>query len=96
MLDNPVQFLKGVGPKRAQALEHLGISTVSDLLFHFPRQWQDRRETTDLTLPTASGVIVLKGRVLRSGGFPAGPSLAIFKATLATGKPRWKPSGSST
>ncbi len=33
---SPVQFLKGVGPKKATSLLKLGIRTVADLLFHFP------------------------------------------------------------
>ncbi len=44
-LDSPVQFLKGVGPKRAEMLERLGIGTVRDLLMHFPRRVEDRRDS---------------------------------------------------
>ena len=43
-LDAPVQYLKGVGPQRARLLERLGLVTVRDLLDHFPRDYQDRRE----------------------------------------------------
>lgn len=37
----PVQFLKGVGPERAALLERLGVRTIGDLLFLFPRDYQD-------------------------------------------------------
>ncbi|MBI2618968.1 MAG: ATP-dependent DNA helicase RecG [Ignavibacteriales bacterium] len=37
-----VQFLRGIGPKRAVALEGIGIRTVNDLLFYFPRGYLDR------------------------------------------------------
>ncbi|MDE2142169.1 MAG: ATP-dependent DNA helicase RecG [Elusimicrobia bacterium] len=84
-LDSPLQFLKGVGPRRAALFEHLGVRTVEDLLHHYPRQWQDRHETADLRLPTAAGLVVLRGRVLRASGHSAGPRLALYKATLATG-----------
>lgn len=50
-LATPVQFLKGVGPQRAELLERLGIRTASDALFFFPRDYQDftdRREVADL------------------------------------------------
>jgi ATP-dependent DNA helicase RecG len=86
ILSNSVQYLKGVGPKRALFLERLGLRTLEDLLYYFPRDWQDRRETKDLSLPTATGLVVAKGRVVRSGLFPAGRSLALFKATIATGE----------
>ncbi len=35
----PVQFLKGVGPARAQVFAKLGVVTVGDLLEYFPRDW---------------------------------------------------------
>src|SRR5262245_54681392 len=37
----PVQFVKGVGPQRAPLLEKLGLKTAADILFHFPRDYQD-------------------------------------------------------
>ena len=43
-LKKPVQYVKGVGPKRAQQLARLSIHTVEDLLYHLPFRYQDRRE----------------------------------------------------
>ncbi|MCA9173766.1 MAG: ATP-dependent DNA helicase RecG [Planctomycetales bacterium] len=40
LLGRPVQFLKGVGPQRAKALERRGLRTALDLLFFFPRDYQ--------------------------------------------------------
>lgn len=37
-----VQYLKGVGPKRAQLFEQLGIETLEDLLFFAPFRYEDR------------------------------------------------------
>ncbi len=37
----PVQYLKGIGPKRAEALAEQGIATVRDLLYYFPRSYID-------------------------------------------------------
>lgn len=37
-----VQYLKTVGPKRAVILHKLGIRTVKDLLYYFPRDYEDR------------------------------------------------------
>ncbi|PIR17884.1 MAG: ATP-dependent DNA helicase RecG [Elusimicrobia bacterium CG11_big_fil_rev_8_21_14_0_20_64_6] len=82
-LSTPIQYLKGVGPRRATLFEHLGIKTMGDLLTHSPRLWQDRHETPDLKIPTG-GLIVLRGRVLRASHHGAGPTLGIYKATLAT------------
>ena len=38
----PVKVLSGIGPARAKAYEKLGIRTVSDLIYHFPRAYEDR------------------------------------------------------
>lgn len=48
-LDQSVQYVKGVGPKRAELLERLGIYTIRDLLFYFPRDYQDRRNIVSIS-----------------------------------------------
>ena len=37
-----VKVLSGVGPARVKAYEKLGITTVSDLVYHFPRAYENR------------------------------------------------------
>src|SRR5690349_16397232 len=41
-LASPLQFLKGVGPRRAADLQRVGLSTVEDLLYRFPIRYEDR------------------------------------------------------
>ncbi len=51
ILATPVQFLRGVGPARTELLERLGLRTVRDVLFNFPRDYEDytdRREIDEL------------------------------------------------
>ncbi|EOD00523.1 ATP-dependent DNA helicase RecG [Caldisalinibacter kiritimatiensis] len=38
-----VQYVKGVGPKRAKKLNRINIETVNDLIYYFPRTYEDRR-----------------------------------------------------
>lgn len=40
-MENEITYLKGVGPKRADCYNKLGINTVFDLLNHFPRSYID-------------------------------------------------------
>ena len=47
-LRSPVQFLKGVGTQRAEILERIGIHKASDLLFYFPRDYQDMTERREI------------------------------------------------
>ena len=42
LLDAPAQYVKGVGPARAEQLARLGLHTVEDLLYHVPRRYEDR------------------------------------------------------
>jgi ATP-dependent DNA helicase RecG len=42
-LGQSITFVRGVGPRRAAPLRRLGIETVRDALFHFPRAYEDRR-----------------------------------------------------
>ena len=37
-----VQYLKSVGPKRAESFSQIGIRTIKDLLFYFPSRYLDR------------------------------------------------------
>ena len=41
-LKKDIQFVKGIGPKKAYKLNKLGIFTLKDLLYYFPRQYEDR------------------------------------------------------
>lgn len=47
-LRESVTSLKGVGPKKAEALKKLGISTLEDLVFFLPRSYEDRRNRVDI------------------------------------------------
>ena len=40
-LDAPTTVLNGVGPVNAERLEKLGIHTLGDMLYHFPRRYDD-------------------------------------------------------
>jgi ATP-dependent DNA helicase RecG len=40
--DSPVQYVKGIGPKRAEALSAKGLQTLEDLLYYLPFRYEDR------------------------------------------------------
>lgn len=48
-LETQIQYLKGVGPKKASKLRKIGIRTFGDLLFHIPRIYEDRTKTVKIT-----------------------------------------------
>ncbi len=41
-LNKQIQYIKGVGPNRAELLNKLGISTLEDLITYYPREYEDR------------------------------------------------------
>lgn len=41
-LNKDIQYVKGIGPKKAYKLNKLGIFTLKDLIYYFPRQYEDR------------------------------------------------------
>ncbi len=55
ILERSVQFIKSVGPKRAESFKKIGINTIRDLLVYFPSRHLDR--TTVLTAAKAYGYV---------------------------------------
>jgi len=62
-LDTPIQFIKGVGPKRAKVLESLNIFTIKDLLYYFPRKYLDRTSLSTIGSINEGDEVNLVGRV---------------------------------
>jgi ATP-dependent DNA helicase RecG len=48
LLATQVQFLKGVGPQRAEMLQRLDLATARDVLFLFPRTYQDMTDLREV------------------------------------------------
>ncbi len=67
LLDSPIEYLKGVGPKRADLLRtELGIHTFRDLLFHFPFRYVDKTQFHRIReISAQSDAVQLKGILRR-------------------------------
>ncbi|MDD4088235.1 MAG: DEAD/DEAH box helicase, partial [Tissierellia bacterium] len=63
MLDADIQYLKGVGPKRALKLHKLNIFTVEELLNYFPVKYEDRRAVKNINEICEQGKYLLKVRI---------------------------------
>ena len=81
-LDTPVTYLRGVGPRRAEALRRLHIITAGDLLFHIPRRYEDASTVSPIASlePGMSGTII--GHVISKGIIPTRKGLRIFQAVV--------------
>jgi ATP-dependent DNA helicase RecG len=62
-LSMPIQFIKGVGPKKARLFETLGVRTVEDLLWFLPRRYEDRSVITCIRDVVPGMQATISGRV---------------------------------
>ena len=81
-LDTPVQFLKGVGPRRAEAFQRIGIATVEELLYHIPHRYLDATSVTPIAKAIVGSEVTLVGRVVSKAVVPTRRRLRIFRAVI--------------
>lgn len=85
ILRKSVQYLKGVGPKRAGLLQRMNIFTIGDLLYHFPKEYQDRSNIRPASTCQHGELVTVLGRVLHSQEVKPRPGLTIIKLALDDG-----------
>ena len=82
LLDKPVQFLKGVGPRRAESLARMEILNARDLLYHVPRRYDDASTITPLALAQVGMDVTAVGVVRNQGVVPTRSGFRIFQAVI--------------
>src|SRR6266704_4861703 len=81
-LTSSVKYLKGVGPRRAEALARLGIRSAGDLLYHAPHRYLDATALTPLARAQVGQDATCVGRVVSTGVLPTRRGLRVFRAVL--------------
>ncbi|HEX6134493.1 MAG TPA: ATP-dependent DNA helicase RecG [Longimicrobiales bacterium] len=81
-LDQAAQFLKSVGPRRAEALARLGVHTARDLLFHVPRRYEDASTVTRIGNVQIGDDVTVIGEVAAKGVLPTRSGLRVFQLVL--------------
>ncbi len=81
-IDTPVQFLKGVGPRRAEAFRRMGVETIEDLLYHVPHRYLDATSVTPIGHAKVDQEVTLVGRVVSKAVVPTRKRLRVFRAVL--------------
>jgi len=66
-LQSPLQYVKGVGPRKAEVLASYGLVTVHDLLLYFPRQYLDRSSITRIAEVKVDQSVTIVGEVKAHG-----------------------------
>src|SRR5438105_8593946 len=86
LLATPLQYLKGVGPRRAADFEHAGLVTVEDLLYRFPLRYEDRSRLQPISSLKPGQTASVTGRVLACGlRTTRRPGFKIFEAAVDDG-----------
>lgn len=62
--NRPIQYIKGVGPKRAKLLNKLDIKSLRDLLYYFPRDYDDRSKLKKVAQLIPREKVTLKVKIL--------------------------------
>ena len=87
-LTTQVQYLKGVGPRRAELLNRMDIRTATDLLFCFPRSYQDWSERVLLAELVEGQAASVCGVVEKIDLRPTGRGRSRLTVTIADGEER--------
>jgi len=88
MLNQDIQFVKGVGPYIGKKLNKLGIFTVEDLLYFFPRSYDDRRQLPKINQLKSGQTVTLFVSLISFEERKINPKLSLLKGKVsdATGK----------
>jgi ATP-dependent DNA helicase RecG len=66
-LHSPLQYVKGVGPKKAAALAKYGLETVRDLLHYYPRHYLDRTNVVPIRNVRINDEVTIIGEIRAHG-----------------------------
>jgi ATP-dependent DNA helicase RecG len=85
-LSTPLQYVKGIGPARAQMLAAKGLETVTDLLYYAPFRYEDRSNMKRIgeLAPGEKAATVAQVATAKLAGFRRG-ALGLFEAIFEDG-----------
>ncbi len=89
----PIQYLKGVGPKKALLLQKLGIRTVFDALYYLPIQYEDRRNKKSIYELKPGDIVSITGKIVEINELSPKKGLKILEIVISDGtgfvKAKW-------
>lgn len=84
-LDTEVKFVKGVGPRVMGILKKLNITTAKDLLYHFPRRYEDRTHFARIASLEHGETATICGVVLTADNVKTRGRLVLTKVVVDDG-----------
>ncbi len=82
LLTGPVQYLKGVGPRRAERLAQMEVRTGRDLLYHLPHRYEDATTVDPIASLQPGDDATVIGRVVSKGVLQTRRRLRVFHAVV--------------
>jgi ATP-dependent DNA helicase RecG len=83
----PVQFLKGIGPRRSEMLAANGIRTIGDLLEYMPFRYEDRTQFRPIQSLREGELVLIRGEICSVAGFDTKRrGFSVFEMLVRDGK----------
>jgi ATP-dependent DNA helicase RecG len=82
LLSSSIQYMKGVGPRRAERFERLDVRTGRDLLYHLPHRYEDATTVDPIASLQPGDAATVIGRVVSKGVLRTRTRLRVFHAVL--------------
>ncbi|MEL6903602.1 MAG: DEAD/DEAH box helicase, partial [Cyanobacteria bacterium J06606_4] len=91
-LDKPLTYLKGIGPHKAEKLAKLGLLSLRDALFYYPRDYIDYARQVKIKDLVPGETVTIVATVKRCNCFnsPRNSKLTIFELTVYDSTSRLK------
>src|SRR5512139_2858289 len=84
-LESPVTVISGIGPAIAEKLERLGVKTIRDLLYLFPRRYDDYSNLRPINRLQYGDEVTIMGTVWDAGDKRVRGGASIFQAIISDG-----------
>ena len=81
-LETPLRAVEWLPPQRVRALEKFGLHTLEDLLTHFPRRYEDRREFDRFPREETEKPVCICGNVIKTASKRFQGWRFLFEVTL--------------
>jgi ATP-dependent DNA helicase RecG len=77
-----IRYLKGVGPKLADILSKIGVETVDDLIYYFPREYEDRSNPVPVAKLVPGREAIIKVEIVKVSGSRTKRNFSIIKSVV--------------
>lgn len=84
-LQTPIQYIKGVGPKKALLFARIGVENVEDALMLIPRRYEDRSNLKSISEIKLGETETIIGKVVAGSEKFTRSRLKIFQAAISDG-----------